>query len=71
MATGKVKTFDLNEGFGLIQPDDGSADVLVQIRAAERSGLFALLEGESLFYELDHTSQPGEVLATNLRPIAD
>ena len=50
MPTGIVKWFDLNIGYGFIQPDSG--DLLVHISAVTKSGLGSLTEGARLSYEL-------------------
>ena len=39
MATGTVKWFNAQKGYGFIQPDDGTKDVFVHISAVERSGM--------------------------------
>jgi len=46
MATGIVKWFNGQKGFGFIQPDDGGNDVFVHISALERAGLSGLAEGQ-------------------------
>ena len=48
MATGIVKFFNTQKGFGFITPSDGSRDVFVQISAVERSGMNTLHEGQRL-----------------------
>ena len=44
MATGKVKWFNSEKGYGFIQPAEGGQDVFVHISAVERSGLRGLEE---------------------------
>jgi CspA family cold shock protein len=53
MATGTVKWFNSQKGYGFIQPDDGSKDVFVHISAVERSGLGYLNEGQKISYEVE------------------
>ena len=55
MATGTVKWFNAQKGYGFIQPDDGSKDVFVHISAVERSGIGSLHEGQKLSYEVERT----------------
>ena len=52
MATGTVKFFNTQKGFGFITPSDGSRDVFVHISAVERAGLQSLREGQKISYEL-------------------
>lgn len=66
MASGTVKWFNAQKGYGFIQPDDGSKDVFVHISAVERSGIDHLLEGQKLAYELER-GQQGKTSAVNLR----
>ena len=48
MATGTVKWFNEQKGFGFIQPEDGSKDVFVHASALERAGMRALTEGQKV-----------------------
>jgi cold shock protein len=66
MASGTVKWFNAQKGYGFIQPEDGSGDVFVHISAVERSGIGNLNEGQKLSYELE-TGQKGKTSAVNLR----
>src|SRR5262249_50756007 len=52
MATGTVKFFNTQKGFGFIQPSDGSKDVFVHISAVERAGMRTLVEGQKVSYDV-------------------
>ena len=52
MATGKVKWFNDQKGYGFIAPDNGGKDVFVHISAVERSGMNGLNEGQKIDYEI-------------------
>lgn len=66
MATGTVKFFNSQKGYGFIQPDDGSKDVFVHITAVERAGMRSLVEGQKLTYEV--VTERGKEAAGNLQP---
>jgi CspA family cold shock protein len=66
MASGTVKWFNAQKGYGFIQPDDGSKDVFVHISAVERAGLSSLNESQKLTYELER-GQQGKTSAVNLQ----
>ena len=68
MATGTVKWFNAQKGYGFIQPETGGADVFVHISAVERAGMDNLREGQKLSYELEQ-GQRGRVSAVNLRAV--
>lgn len=68
MATGTVKWFNPNKGFGFIQPDQGGSDVFVHISALERAGLSTLNEGQKVSYEL--ATNKGKTSAVNLKLMA-
>ena len=67
MATGTVKWFNGQKGFGFIQPSDGGNDVFVQISAVERAGLSSLAEGQKVSYEIKVDPKRGKSTAENLR----
>ena len=67
MATGTVKFFNAQRGFGFIQPDDGSKDVFVHISAVERAGMGSLVEGQKLSYEI--ATERGKQAAANLKAL--
>jgi cold shock protein len=66
MATGTVKWFNAQKGYGFITPDGGSKDVFVHISAVERAGLGTLNDGQTVSYELG-TGRQGKSSAENLR----
>jgi CspA family cold shock protein len=66
MATGTVKWFNAQKGFGFIQPSDGSKDVFVHITAVQAAGLNGLDEGQKVSYEV--VRERGKEAAANLRP---
>jgi cold shock protein len=66
MATGTVKWFNAQKGYGFIQPEDGTKDVFVHITAVERSGIGNLHEGQRLSFDLERGNQ-GKTSAVNLR----
>ena len=67
MTTGTVKWFNVQKGFGFIQPDDGGKDVFVHISAVERSGMQTLSEGQKISYEMETDRRSGKQSAGNLR----
>ena len=67
MATGTVKFFNTQKGFGFIQPTDGSKDVFVHISAVERAGMRSLNEGQKLSYDIVADRKTGKSSADNLQ----
>jgi CspA family cold shock protein len=66
MATGTVKFFNTQKGYGFIRPDDGSKDVFVHISAVERAGMRSLAEGQKISYEI--ITERGKQAAGNIQP---
>ena len=67
MATGTVKWFNGQKGYGFIQPDQGGPDVFVHISAVERAGLSGLNDGQKVSYEIETDRRSGKASAANLQ----
>ncbi|EAR55538.1 MULTISPECIES: cold-shock protein [Photobacterium] len=52
-ATGTVKWFNEEKGFGFITQDNGGADVFVHFRAITGDGFKTLTEGQKVSYETE------------------
>jgi CspA family cold shock protein len=65
MATGTVKWFNTEKGFGFIQPSDGGKDVFVHITAVKEAGLMTLTEGQKVSFELK--TERGKTAAGSLQ----
>lgn len=66
MATGTVKWFNSEKGFGFISRE-GGADVFVHYSAIEGGGYKSLEEGQNVEFEV--TSGPKGDQAQNVRPL--
>jgi cold shock protein len=66
MITGTVKFFNIDKGYGFIQPEDGSGDAFVHISAVEASGMRTLDREQRVTYELENDKR-GRVSAVNLQ----
>jgi CspA family cold shock protein len=51
MATGTVKFFNAEKGFGFITPNGGGNDIFVHISALQASGLNSLRDGQKVSFE--------------------
>ena len=68
MATGTVKQFNPDKGFGFIQPENGGKDVFVHISAVTEAGLNTLNEGQTVEYDI--VESRGKEAAGNLKAVA-
>jgi len=66
MASGTVKWFNSQKGYGFIATEGGSKDVFVHISAVERAGLRGLNEGQRIQYDLA-PGKDGKSSAENLK----
>ncbi|GAB4064778.1 cold-shock protein [Ancylobacter sonchi] len=67
MATGTVKWFNGQKGYGFIQPDNGGSDVFVHISAVQRAGMTELRDGQKVSYEIETDRRSGKQSAGNLQ----
>ena len=67
MATGTVKWFNNDKGFGFITPDDQGKDYFVHHSAISGSGFNTLEEGAKV--EFEPQQGPKGPSAANVRPI--
>jgi CspA family cold shock protein len=67
MATGTVKFFNSQKGFGFIVQDGGGPDVFVHVSAVERAGMRGLAEGQKLTFDIEADRKNGKSAATNLQ----
>lgn len=65
MATGTVKWFNPNKGFGFIEPDEGGKDVFVHISAVEAAGIDRLNDGQKVSFEVQESR--GKEAAADLK----
>jgi cold shock protein len=68
VATGTVKWFSSEKGFGFITPEDGSADVFVHFSAISGDGYRNLEENHKVEYDVMQGQKGPQ--ASNVRPVA-
>ncbi|AVG23637.1 Cold shock protein / RNA chaperone CspA [Pontimonas salivibrio] len=67
MATGTVKWFNADKGYGFITPDDGGADVFAHFSAIQSSGYRSLEENQKVQFETTQGQKGPQ--AENIQPL--
>lgn len=65
MASGNVKWFNTQEGFGFIAPEHGAKDIFVHISALERARMCQAEDGQSVTFDIEG-GRDGRESAANL-----
>jgi CspA family cold shock protein len=66
MPIGTVKFFNVDKGFGFIQPEGSGNDAFVHITAVQAAGMTTLNKDQRISYELEN-DQRGKTSAVNLQ----
>jgi len=67
VATGTVKWFSEQKGYGFITPDDGGGDLFVHHTNIKMDGFRVLQEGQKVQYDAGKGKKGPE--ATNVQPV--
>ncbi|RSS78230.1 cold-shock protein [Streptomyces sp. WAC06614] len=68
MATGSVKWFSSEKGFGFIEPDDRSPDVFVHFRAINGTGFKTLEAADRVSYDREQSPKGPQAVNVTVLP---
>ena len=66
MPIGTVKFFNVDKGYGFIQPEGSGNDAFVHMTAVERAGMTTLTKDQRVSYDLENDNR-GKTSAVNLQ----
>ncbi len=66
MTIGTVKFFNVDKGYGFIQPEDGGKDAFVHISAVQAAGMQTLERDQRVSYDVEDDGR-GKSSAVNLQ----
>jgi CspA family cold shock protein len=69
MATGTVKFFNIERGYGFITPEGGGPDVFLHISAIEAAGIRNVSEGDRLSFDAVMDPRKGKTNAQNVKKL--
>ena len=69
MATGTVKFFNTERGYGFIVVEGGGPDVFLHISALEAAGLQSVSEGDRLSFDAVMDERKGKTNAQNVKKL--
>ena len=69
MATGKVKRWVDERGFGFLRPDNGDAVIFCHVTALQGAKIDRLVEGERVSYEIGVNARTGKPMAVDVQLI--
>jgi cold shock protein len=69
MATGTVKFFNTDRGFGFITLESGGPDVFLHVTALEAAGIRGVSEGDRLSFDAVMDQRRGKTNAQNIKQL--
>jgi CspA family cold shock protein len=69
MATGTVKFFNADRGYGFIAPEGGGPDVFLHATALEAAGIQGVSEGDRLSFDAVMDQRKGKTNAQNVKKL--